>query len=1035
MQSPSPQLKSTIVRAGAGAGKTTELTARVIDYARNFKQMQGHWPRVVVSTFTRKATQELRERLIRKACEEKDWNLLQYVSSTSQLHISTIHGVLSLFLRRYGRLAGLDPGFSIISDLQARTQLRRLLRQKIFERPEFGLLLEEYRVNELLTILPRHYSLWILSNKSARALSLEEAQAIQMKKFKELADQLSELCQFLSRSNLSEDYQEFCRQLTHVKTGLQNSSFEEMDSVLGEWPKRPDGRKKANKIFDADQNQHIDSVLKEGQKLLQEAFLEWELWPRLRELHQAYDALTSDLFTSLRQQKLSQGQLQMEDLELFSYEIVASHPELAKVFSQDWDYWLIDEYQDTSPLQDDLIEKLKGGQPAYFVGDPQQSIYLFRGARFENFEDKMKVFERRSEEISFKTRHYRSAGELLEFFNDFFTTADSRFLSMQPHREVQNPDRVVAKFYNFDKAQAKELPEIEAIKTAEIINSFLNSGTRPQDIAILARRGSDLKSLFDFLKARNFPVQLQSGASFQERREILDLNSILKFLVNPHDNANLTSLLRSPWARLLDSEIIEGAYKKAPSLWLGLQSSEELAECESFQGLKLMREKLKTSATSDLIEEWIGNSGFLDWSRKLDPGGRREANIWKWLHSLRKAERQPGFNYLSWLKDFQLVPDLEKDSQEGDALSSLEPDRIQLMTVHAAKGLEFDHVIVPYCGSGRTPPDRSLWCGSLEEERFCLKIKQEEEQKRLATAWAQDLISQRLTKEQDENLRVLYVALTRAKESLSIIWTSPADSLSWAKSIEKWLLRYQNAPSQFFKIEVSNEIPSESYYESGASKGKAPRHQFLVHEGDQAPAFKKISVTQVLEVGEKIEDKPRIKPSSIGLKKWGKAAEGALVHKIFESLKYRDEWNLPELVDKYFSEDKAKIEAGFEWALGLDEPPMERLVREGNVEWGYQYKTPFGLLEGQVDLWGEIPEKNQLWILDYKSGSSKYEESALRQLWLYSVALRKLHPEREILLGVIFPFEQKLTQIVAPAEEPIWNSLGEIQNWPSLKTT
>ena len=167
MPSLTPDIKSTIVRAGAGAGKTTELTARVIRYAKSYREAHGHWPRIVVSTFTRKATQELRERLVRKACEDKDWDLLQYVSSASQLHISTIHGVLSIFLRRYGRLAGLDPNFKIISDAEARIGLRRLLRKIIFDNLDYSALIEEYRVAELLQILLRHYPQWILSTCAA----------------------------------------------------------------------------------------------------------------------------------------------------------------------------------------------------------------------------------------------------------------------------------------------------------------------------------------------------------------------------------------------------------------------------------------------------------------------------------------------------------------------------------------------------------------------------------------------------------------------------------------------------------------------------------------------------------------------------------------------------------------------------------------------------------------------------------------------------------------------------------------------------
>lgn len=98
------ELNHQIVRAGAGAGKTTTLTKTVMETALSFDHSQGRFPRIVVTTFTRKATQELRERLVAGAVATGRNDFLDYVSSRSNLHISTIHGVLSLFLRRYGHL-------------------------------------------------------------------------------------------------------------------------------------------------------------------------------------------------------------------------------------------------------------------------------------------------------------------------------------------------------------------------------------------------------------------------------------------------------------------------------------------------------------------------------------------------------------------------------------------------------------------------------------------------------------------------------------------------------------------------------------------------------------------------------------------------------------------------------------------------------------------------------------------------------------------------------------------------------------------
>src|SRR5689334_3486826 len=108
MQSAAFELKDTMVRAGAGAGKTTGLVNKVIEVYRQFHAHGQTGPRIVLTTFTRKATQELKERLILRAVSEKDADLLQFVSDSSRLHISTIHGLLNIFLKQVGHLAGLD---------------------------------------------------------------------------------------------------------------------------------------------------------------------------------------------------------------------------------------------------------------------------------------------------------------------------------------------------------------------------------------------------------------------------------------------------------------------------------------------------------------------------------------------------------------------------------------------------------------------------------------------------------------------------------------------------------------------------------------------------------------------------------------------------------------------------------------------------------------------------------------------------------------------------------------------------------------
>src|SRR6185437_10547094 len=148
--STSLDLKSKIVRAGAGAGKTRELTKQVLEVVKQVLQDSGVAPRLVVTTFTRKATQELRERLMQEAIRQEDPRLLEYVSSRSPLMISTIHGVLSLFLTRFATEINIDPAFQILSSRDLQRLAKRTLRSLLIQNEDGQSLLESYSFTQLL---------------------------------------------------------------------------------------------------------------------------------------------------------------------------------------------------------------------------------------------------------------------------------------------------------------------------------------------------------------------------------------------------------------------------------------------------------------------------------------------------------------------------------------------------------------------------------------------------------------------------------------------------------------------------------------------------------------------------------------------------------------------------------------------------------------------------------------------------------------------------------------------------------------------
>ncbi|MCB0411644.1 MAG: UvrD-helicase domain-containing protein, partial [Bdellovibrionales bacterium] len=587
-----------------------------------------------------------------------------------------------------------------------------------------------------------HFPQWILNGQQMQPLSSDHVQ----RALEQEVIHLVGLCQsWLDKSQLvvlSPDYLEvretlkkFCNQLQSLPANLEIEFF---DQMLSKIPKKPHGSKKANKEMPPQVGEGFSNWKSGFEKSLQKLREDLLIWPRLQDLQGQYARVSQQVFERYLKWKTDEGQYQMQDLEILSFEALRLRPELAKKFSEDWDYWLIDEYQDTSPLQDQLIERLKGKSPAFYVGDPQQSIYLFRGSRFENFQEKEAEFKQRNYEVTQKDKHYRSRADLMHFFNDLFSFLDPRYMRMLPQRSSfdKSTDAIEICFFESESKSSEVAESPELLKIQQKLTALLTSGVPAREIAILARTSRQLRQVYDFLKAKSFPVQLQSNSVFETRREILDLGFLLRFFLNPHDNENLVALLRTPWFRIPDSALIEVSQLKQKSLWKALQDYEGLKGDSNLKQLQNLRKFLFERSIGEVLQRALSESGLLTWSRYIDSSGRREANIWKWLVNLKNSEKQPGFNYLQWLAEFQWDLDLEQEQQEGDAHSSLEPNRIQLMTVHASKGLEFEQVIVPFCGESRTPPHVNLLTVEEQGNLFSLKIREEESQKRVWTSWA-----------------------------------------------------------------------------------------------------------------------------------------------------------------------------------------------------------------------------------------------------------------------------------------------------------
>ncbi|MCB0384050.1 MAG: UvrD-helicase domain-containing protein, partial [Bdellovibrionales bacterium] len=448
MSSTSFELNHEIVRAGAGAGKTTTLTKTVMETALNFHRVHGCFPRIVVTTFTRKATQELRERLVAGAVGTDRHDFLDYVSSRSSLHISTIHGVLSLFLRRYGHLLDMDSGFKVLSEADGFRLAKSVFRKQLLEESAASDLVEIWSINELVGML-RSFHETMLQYPEARAVQVSDCPSLFRALVYPILLSLRETVSMAREQTDNPKWQEYLTGLERlfvaierVETGAQWTAIETALSALGRKPNF--SSKKSPAAFSPELKERLDDDYKILKSWLEKDGVGAHFWEESSSLAAQFQTVAEVFHDRFTQHKRQSGQLEMADLELLARDSLRRFPQVGEAFSQEWDYWLIDEFQDTSPLQVELLDLLIDERKAFVVGDPQQSIYLFRGARSEVFQERWHSIGAKGGDQREKVVNYRSEPSLLLFFNDVFRGLGSQFKPMEPKNDDRLTDHPVA---------------------------------------------------------------------------------------------------------------------------------------------------------------------------------------------------------------------------------------------------------------------------------------------------------------------------------------------------------------------------------------------------------------------------------------------------------------------------------------------------------------------------------------------------------------------------------------------------------------
>ena len=485
---------------------------------------------------------------------------------------------------------------------------------------------------------------------------------------------------------------------------------------------------------------------------------------------------TGNVYKEYNERLVKSNSMDFDDLLMKTNELINNHPEVLAKYQEKFKYILVDEYQDTNHSQYLIVKSLSDKyQNICVVGDDAQSIYSFRGANinniinFRNDYDNVEVFR--------LEQNYRSTKNIVNAANSVIDHNKNK-IDKEVWTDNDFGDKVEISSNQSDIGEARGLCQ----KVISLNNTSFS------DIAILYRTNAQSRPIEDSLRINKIPYQIFGGVSFYNRKEIKDVLAYLRLIVNSSDEESLKRVINYPArgiGQVTINKIILAAQKYNLTLYETIKKNKELSigfsssvsiKLENFieliDVLKIENQKLNAF---DLTKELINKVRIVDELKKDDSpeGISRLENVQELLNGIRDfiEDQKELVDANDNLSEFLSTVALSTDFDTKD----LDEDKVSLMTLHLSKGLEFKHVFIV----------------GLEEDLF------------------PSALSYNTRSELEEERRLFYVGITRAKENLYLSYAN--SRYRWGKLIYCEESRFLNEiDKEFVKLKKSNNLKYRS---------------------------------------------------------------------------------------------------------------------------------------------------------------------------------------------------------------------------------
>lgn len=866
--------QNILVSASAGSGKTFVMAERILDQlARGVEISQ-----LFISTFTVKAATELKGRLEKKISQQiqetDDVDLKQHLgrqlADLPNAAIGTMDSFTQKFLGKHGYLIDIAPNFRILQNESEQLLLKNEVFHQVFEehyqgenKEKFSRLVKNFagRGKDERGLRQQVYKIYdFLQSTSSPQKWLNESflKGFEEADFANEKDKLTEQIkqalwdlESFFRYHLDNDAKEFPKAaylenvqlvLDEISSLNQESDSQAYQAVLTRVvviSKEKNGRSLANSSRKADLKPLADAYNEErktqfaklGQLSDQITILDYQeryhedTW----ELAKTFQTFMSDFVEAYRERKHQENAFEFADISHYTIEILENFPQVREAYQERFHEVMVDEYQDTNHIQERMLELLSNGHNRFMVGDIKQSIYRFRQADPQIFNEKFQRYAQNPKEgkLILLKENFRSSSEVLSATNDVFgrlmdqEVGEINYDSM--HQLVFANTKLTpnldnkAEFLLYDKddsGQEEEESDADTKLTGEmrlvikeILKLHQEKGVAFKEIALLTSSRSRNDQILLALSEYGIPVKTDGEQNnYLQSLEVQVMLDTLRVIHNPLQDYALVALMKSPMfdfdedelARLslqkVEDKVQENLYEKLVNAQKQATSQKELIHTELAEKLNQFMDILdswrlyaKTHSLYDLIWKIYNDRFYYDYVGALPNGPARQAN----LYALALRADQFEKSNFKGLSRFIRMIDQVLEAQHDLASVAVAPpkDAVELMTIHKSKGLEFPYVFILNMDQDFNKQD-SMSEVILSRQngpgvKYIAKVETGAVEAHYPKTIKLSIPSLTYTQNEEElqlasyseQMRLLYVAMTRAEKKLYLVGKGSREKL------------------------------------------------------------------------------------------------------------------------------------------------------------------------------------------------------------------------------------------------------------------